>query len=267
VGEPAYASYFSLTSRARTRSTSFHKYPRKSPKTGGDQSGLLTSGRAVDLTADVNNGFVGTAAPHIIPALLWFANIAWVTRVTLFVRQRAGSEFAAVDVAAGIQVLIVLGTMLVLIVSGRLIPMLSSIARRCAFFLVAYYSLSAISSVWSAAPLFSMYRAIEFITMFMAVMVALSYRPNFIDAEKGILGISLIVIILSTEVSYFSHATSRITALNSGFRHGLSESWQSLSKPSLESAAARDRRTSAKAYSVVFLEAYRRAGACGKCAA
>jgi len=37
-----------------------------------------------------------------------------------------------------------------------------------------------------------------------------------------------------TEVSYFSHATSRITALNSGFRHGLSESWQSLSKPSFE---------------------------------
>jgi O-antigen ligase len=159
----------------------------------------------VDLTADVDNGFPGTASTHIIPALLWLASIAWVTRVTVFIRQRAGSEFAAVDAAAGIQVLIVLGTMLILLVSGRLIPMLACIARTSVLFLVAYYFLSALSAVWSAAPLFSAYRAIEFITMFMAVMVALSYRPSFVSAEKRILSIASIVIILTIYVNLKLH--------------------------------------------------------------
>jgi hypothetical protein len=47
----------------------------------------------------------------------------------------------------------------------------------------------------------------------------------------------------------------------SGFRSGLPGSWQSIPKPSFARCLARDLRTSAQAYSVVFSEAYRRSGA------
>jgi O-antigen ligase len=157
--------------------------------------------RSFDLTAKVNNGFTGVASFHIIPALLWFTSIAWVVRVTVFVRQRASSDFATVDTAAGIQVLIVFITILLLASSARLDRMLSTVARSSLFLLLVYYLLSAISSIWSADPEFTLYRSIEFLTMFMGALIALSYSPNFIAAERTILKISSIVIILSIYVN------------------------------------------------------------------
>jgi O-antigen ligase len=157
--------------------------------------------RSFDITAEVNTGFASYTSAQIIPALLWLANIAWVTRVTVFIRPRAGSEFSTIDAAAGIQVLIVLVTLLLLILSTRLVPMLTNIARTSVFVLFVYYFLSAISSIWSPMPQFTLYRAIEFITMFIGVLIALSYIPNFYIAEKKILLISSIVIILSLYVN------------------------------------------------------------------
>lgn len=150
-----------------------------------------------ELTATANNGFAGATSSRTIAALLWFCSILWVIRVTVFLRQRAGSEFQAVDAAAGIQVLIVLVTMLILLASARLTRILSSVAKSSVLFLLTYYLLCVISSAWSAAPAFSLYRAVEFITMFMGALTALSYSQNFLAAEKRILFISSAVIALS----------------------------------------------------------------------
>lgn len=144
----------------------------------------------------------GSAHSSLVPLTLWLLVLAWIARITIFTRGRAQGEFADVDFLAGIQVLIVLVVLITVLLSGRALPIWSKTARTSVRSLFYYYIISALSTVWSPIPAYSLYRAFEFMILFMGFLVALSYAPNLVKAERIVLIVSLISITL-TMYPYF----------------------------------------------------------------
>ena len=71
--------------------------------------------------------------------LLWLVNLAWVARVTIFIRPRSSGEFAAVDVSAGIQILLVFVALVLVISSGRLFILWFRLRGTSIRILIYYY--------------------------------------------------------------------------------------------------------------------------------
>lgn len=144
-----------------------------------------------------------TSAPEetktqFIPCIFWFLLIAWVVRITVFVRRRSGADFADVDVHAGAQIFIVcIMGLLLFFLLPRVLATVKNTARTSLFFLCLYYVVCVGSSLWSPLPTYSFYRGVEFIISLMAVLVSVSYSQSLEKAEKTILLISLIVVVLS----------------------------------------------------------------------
>lgn len=151
-------------------------------------------------------GFEGTESG--VPALLWFLLLAWVARVTVFVRQRSVLEFFSIDTSAWVQIAIVLFMFLFLLGSRRLMPMWSNLARTSVRMLFLYYILCTISAIWSPMPQYTLYRGFEFIISLMAVFVALSYSRNFAEAERKVLFVCFVTLVLSMYVTIKFHGLS-----------------------------------------------------------
>ena len=141
-----------------------------------------------------------SARSRLVPFALWVLLLAWTARVTIFIRQRSETEFADVDVLAAVEIFIVFVVLVTVLVSARVLPLWSKTAGTSVRILFYYYILSAISASWSPLPEYSLYRAFEFIVLLMGVLVALSYAPNFLKAERAILIVSTIVIVFSMYV-------------------------------------------------------------------
>lgn len=156
---------------------------------------------------------IGARPSRIIPFILWLAVIVWAIRVTVFIRQRAGSTFAVVDVLAGIQIFTVFVTTVTLIMSGRLGRVWSSSAGTSVRMLVFYSIICMISAIWSPLPQFSFYRGIEYGVFLLSVMVALSFVPNFVKAERLVLLISIVALLLGMYVSISFHGLAIFSSL------------------------------------------------------
>jgi len=148
------------------------------------------------------NPHIKGAQSRLIPFLLWVGLLAWVARITVFVRQRPQTEFAVIDILAGIQIAIVLFVLLTVLLSARVLPMWSKTAGTSVRMLFIYYFICALSALWSSLPQFSLYRATEFIILFMGLLIALSYSQNFLKAERTMLIVSSIVIIFGMYVNF-----------------------------------------------------------------
>lgn len=159
------------------------------------------------------NAAFGASQSRIIPTLLWIALLGWVARVTVFVRQRPGSTFSSVDIYAAVQISIVFVVLLITLSSSRFLPLITETRRTSVIMLFVYYILGALSALWSQYPIFTFYRAFEFATLLMGALLALSYSSDFFAAERKILFVSSIVIVLSICMQLKL----------GGFRHSLGE--------------------------------------------
>ena len=74
-----------------------------------------------------------------------------------------------------------------LVLSGSLLRAWPSVRRTPAFWLLAYYLLCALSFAWSVAPVFSLYRACEYIVFFFATFVIIAQYRDFISVERAFL--------------------------------------------------------------------------------
>lgn len=151
----------------------------------------------------------------IIPFILWLAAIIWVVRVTVFIRQRAGSTFAAIDILAGIQIFMVFITIVAAVMSGRLGKVWSASAGTSIRILILYSVVCAISAIWSPLPQFSLYRGIEYGSFLLGIFVALSFAPNFVKAEKLMLLMSTVTILLSMYVAIHFSGLAVLSSLGS----------------------------------------------------
>jgi O-antigen ligase len=117
--------------------------------------------------------------------LIWLAHMAFIIRVTVFVRQRGA--FSAVDTLAAIQILIVGIVCFLTIMSFRAPSVLVAISKTSVIMLFLYYFLSMLSSVWSSLPLFSLYKSFEYSVLLLSILIALSLERDFNSAEKKVL--------------------------------------------------------------------------------
>ena len=132
----------------------------------------------------------------IVPFLLWIAMLALVARLTIFLRQRSEGEFAAIDSSAIAQICIVGFTCFLLLCSTRLKHICAFISRTSLGLLIAYYLLGAVSALWSPMPKYTLYRAFETISQLLAVTLALSFCHDFYKAERRVLLISFLTLML-----------------------------------------------------------------------
>jgi len=130
-------------------------------------------------------------------ALLWLVPIALVVRMTVFIRRRsAGEAFDTVDSFALVQIVIVGLSLLALLAVVRTRSSLKVLAGTAAGALLSYYALCAVSALWSPKLVYSAYRAVEVITQFLLIYVAVSYCRNFPAAERTVLLCSALVVLL-----------------------------------------------------------------------
>jgi hypothetical protein len=134
-----------------------------------------------------------------VPARGWLLGLlilGWVVRVTIFVRRRTKGDFSDVDTVATVQIALVLLLAACLVFSRGLAPLLKLMPKKAAGILLLYYVFGALSAVWSASPMYSLYRASEVIVLLVAVSLIMSYSQNAAAAERTMLAASLIVIVL-----------------------------------------------------------------------
>lgn len=118
--------------------------------------------------------------------LLIVASLLLVARLTIFVRRRPGdgSDFLAVDGFALAQMGLVGATCLLVIVTPNLSRLLRSLKGSSVQLLLGYYLFCAISTLWSPLPTFTLYRAIEYLSQILAILVAFSYFSQQSDVER-----------------------------------------------------------------------------------
>jgi O-antigen ligase len=120
-----------------------------------------------------------------------------IARQTVWVRRRATTvDFSAVDTFAALDIAVVCLAALVLICSGRLFSTWSALRRTAAVWLIGYYLVCAASFFWSAAPVYSLYRATEYLVLFMATYTVVAQYQDFAGAERFFLRVAAATILL-----------------------------------------------------------------------
>ena len=126
--------------------------------------------------------------------ILIFLCLAHVFRATILVRQRSSYEFISVDIYAGIAIFIVLTICILLFFINwarlRFYISKSSIEPYMCLLLICL-----LSATWSTIPKYSAYRAVEYISLTLAVFVGFYYYNSFDAAERNFLWISAIIIL------------------------------------------------------------------------
>lgn len=131
-----------------------------------------------------------SAFVYLLPPLLV------VVRLTVLIRRRSGTDFADVDVHAGIEVALVMITCLVLVASRRTRLVLGRASRMSIGMLLVYYGFAGLSAAWSAMPEYSAYRALESASQLIAIVVGISCFKSFLKAEKAVLILGVLVALL-----------------------------------------------------------------------
>lgn len=120
-----------------------------------------------------------------------------ILRQTVLVRQRATTvDFSALDTYAGLDIALVCLAALVLIFTGSLFSTWSALRRTPAIWLCGYYLVCAASFMWSAAPVYSFYRATEYLVLLSATCAAVAQYQDFSDAERVFLWVAMTTILL-----------------------------------------------------------------------
>ncbi len=129
--------------------------------------------------------------------LLLFCLFAIIFRQTVLLRQRATAvDLSALDTYAALDVAVVCLAALVLIFSGSLGRTWSELRRTPAMWLIGYYLLCASSFLWSSAPIYSLYRAIEYLILFFATCTAVAQYQDFSGAERTFLRVAMATVLL-----------------------------------------------------------------------
>ena len=126
--------------------------------------------------------------------ILIFLCLAHVFRATILARRRSSADFLSVDIYAAIDIFIVLTICVLLLFMNwsrlRVCIYRSSIEPYLCFLLVCLASFA-----WSSLPRYSVYRAVEYISLTLAVFTAFTSYNSFEAAERNLLWISAIIIL------------------------------------------------------------------------
>ncbi len=135
----------------------------------------------------------------IFSNLFLFIPFLLVLRITVFLRQRDSTKFTSIDFLALIQIMLVIFTCFLLLLYVQRLKLFwyrcSGNSGRALFW---YYIIAGLSMTWSALPKYTIYRALEFLSQFSAVFLAISLSKDYFNAEKKVLLVTIIIIFLGT---------------------------------------------------------------------
>jgi len=123
--------------------------------------------------------------------------LAMMLRLTIFIRQRSGGEYAALDGAAIVQIGVVTLTLVFLGLNTQGFKRTYSMLRRTSGMTwLAYFALGGVMAVFSVSPAFAAYRSLEGLSQALALFVVLASIGNHRRTEKFALSLAWIVIVL-----------------------------------------------------------------------
>jgi len=136
----------------------------------------------------------GCDSNPLVAVLLWAAVLGAPVISAAFTRQREAAAFMAIDLSAIMQISVVCCALTALLLTEELWSVLRSVWKTSAGALFLYYLLCAVSSLWSSIPIYTFYRAVEFASMFVIVLIVINSNRDFFDAERRAILLSFLVI-------------------------------------------------------------------------
>ena len=134
--------------------------------------------------------------------ILFCCIFAIILRQTVLIRQHATSvDISAVDTFAGLDICHSLPGCFGAVLQRQTVRTWSALRRTPAMWLCGYYLLCAASFLWSAAPLYSLYRATEYLVLFSATFTVVTQYQDFIEAERAFLRVAAATILMQMFVT------------------------------------------------------------------
>lgn len=132
----------------------------------------------------------------ILVWLLFMSLFIIIFRHTLLSRGRALTMADVIDSYAIIDIFAVLFAALVIFASGSLVHTWQTYRRSSVMWLSFYYGLGALSILWTLKPLFSFYRAVEYLILMWATLTAAAQYKDFETGEKIFCRLVVLIIFL-----------------------------------------------------------------------
>ena len=126
--------------------------------------------------------------------LLWAVLLSEPVISAAFARQRGAAMFMAIDFSAQMQIAVVGCALAALLLTGEFRAVLRSVWKTSAGALFLYYLLCVVSSLWSPIPIYTLYRAVEFASMFVIVLIVINRSRDFFGAERCAILLSVLAI-------------------------------------------------------------------------
>lgn len=147
--------------------------------------------------------------PHVPPRLplafklLLVCAVALVMRITVFIRQRSGEQYDAVDLSAAIQIAIVAVTLILFLV---VMPALRDVWTRVVGSSVRLWlwslGLGMVSAAWSIHPSYSLFRALEVLSQSLILLLVVGGTGPWWRAERLTLGLAWLALVLDVAGNY-----------------------------------------------------------------
>lgn len=126
--------------------------------------------------------------------LLWTPAILMVTRLTLLLRSRSAEQFQVVDGVAAFQIAITGAAIATAVFLSRLDRMKAVLFQAPVVGFISFYGICFLSALWSPVPLFTAYRAAEYLAQVLAIIAALLFCRSLAQAEGRLFIIGAIVV-------------------------------------------------------------------------
>lgn len=119
-----------------------------------------------------------------------------LVRISLFVKGHVATGFGYVDSYAMVEIGLVGVTILLLLRDVAMGPVLRAVMRAPVRWLLLYYVLATLSTLWSLMPFYTLFRGVEVLTQFLAVFVILAHARSFAAREFTFLAAGAVAIVL-----------------------------------------------------------------------
>ena len=129
----------------------------------------------------------GASQRYSASRLLVITVFALLVRITLFMKGSGDTDYGYVDNSALIEVVLTGLTGVLLLREQAFGRVLSLSSHSAVGAVLLYYVLGAVSACWSEMPSYSLFRAIEVLIQFMAILVIMFGRRHFASAENTFL--------------------------------------------------------------------------------
>ncbi|MCA9248310.1 MAG: O-antigen ligase family protein [Planctomycetales bacterium] len=134
---------------------------------------------------------------NVIALAAWFLCLALIARKTVFVRQRRDVDaHLSVDATAAVEIALVAVACLLLISRPQLVNMLRSLRGTAAGWFTLMCGFGLLSSVWSPQPQYTAFQSVEVLSQTLLVLLGIGYCRSFADAEKNILTVCSLCLML-----------------------------------------------------------------------